>query len=81
MRIIAITLNHPYIVIIATKFLGVSDSNPGAYNLQIDDVCVYDQEYYEEMEVDVASFETINVEFPEWCLCNWQNWFDSMPER
>ena len=60
-------------------FLGVSDGNPGAYNLQIDDVCVYDQEYYEEMEVDVASFETVNVEFPEWCICNWQDpaWADT----
>ena len=60
-------------------FLGVGDANPGAYNLQIDDVCVYDQEYYEEMEVTVPGASIINVEFPEWCICNWNDpaWADT----
>jgi len=58
--------------VIWISFEGNCDQNPGAYNLQIDDVSVYDQEYYEEMDVDVSAGETVNVEFPEWCPCNWQ---------
>ena len=60
-------------------FYGVGDANPGAYNLQIDDVCVYDQEYYEEMDVTVPGASTISVEFPEWCICNWNDpaWADT----
>jgi len=61
------------------SFEGNCDSNPGAYNLQIDDFSLYDQEYYEEDEVDIDVGQTVTVEFPEWCPCNWQDpaWADT----
>ena len=55
------------------EFRGYCDYVSTAYDLQIDDVSVYDQEYYEEVLVDVDAGQTVNVEFPEWCLCHWQD--------
>lgn len=54
-------------------FEGNCDSNAGAYELMIDTVNVYDQEYYEEDEVDIDVGQTVTVEFPEWCPCHWQD--------
>jgi hypothetical protein len=58
---------------IILSFEGNCDGNPGAYNLQIDDMSIYDQEYFEEELVDIDAGETVDVEFPQWCPCNWQN--------
>jgi hypothetical protein len=51
-------------------FKGYCDGNSGAYNLFIDDVEKFDQEYYAETTVDIAVGETVEVEFAEeWCPC------------
>jgi hypothetical protein len=59
-------------------FMGYSDGVNGAYNLHIDDVSKYDLEYYAETEIDIASGETVVVEFAEdWCPCGWGEIFNS----
>jgi hypothetical protein len=51
-------------------FKGYGDGNGGAYNMFIDDVRKYDQEYFAETTVDIAVGETVEVEFAEeWCPC------------
>jgi len=51
-------------------FKGFCDGNSQAYNMFIDDVRKYDQEYYAETTVDIAVGETVEVEFDEeWCPC------------
>ena len=51
-------------------FKGYCDGNDQAYNMYIDDVRKYDQEYFAETTVDIAVGETVEVEFDEeWCPC------------
>ncbi len=58
-------------------FKGVCDGNPSAYNLHIDDISKFDQEYYAEKTVDIAVGETVEVEFDEeWCPCLWGQAFN-----
>jgi len=59
--------------VITIVFEGNCDQNPGAYNLQIDDFSLYDQEYYQTKNVDIEVGEELDVEFPEWCPCHWQD--------
>jgi hypothetical protein len=59
-------------------FLGWYDGNPSAYNLFIDDVTKYDQEYYAETLIDIAAGETQVVEFAEeWCPCQYGEVFNA----
>jgi hypothetical protein len=59
-------------------FKGYCDSNPGAYNLHIDDVTKYDQEYFAETTVDIPVAEKVEVEFEEcWEPCLWGELFDA----
>jgi hypothetical protein len=58
-------------------FKGFCDSNPSAYNLHIDDVVKFDQEFYGEEIIDLASLEEATVELGEWCPCLWGEAFDS----
>jgi hypothetical protein len=51
---------------------GICDMPLDAYNLHIDDVCVYDLEYAECTEIDIPSGEVMQVEFPCWTPCKWQ---------
>jgi hypothetical protein len=51
-------------------FVGYCDGNPSAYNLHIDTVTKYDQEFFGEEIVDIPVGETVEVEFDEeWCPC------------
>jgi hypothetical protein len=51
-------------------FVGYCDGNPSAYNLHIDTVSKYDQEYFAETTVDIPVGESIEIEFDEeWCPC------------
>jgi hypothetical protein len=59
-------------------FKGYCDGNSGAYNLHIDDVEKFDQEYYAETTVDIAVGETVQVDFDEeWCPCLYGEVFDT----
>jgi hypothetical protein len=53
------------------QFEGYCDGNGGAYQLHIDDVCVFDLEYQETELVDIDVLEVVQVEFPCWEPCNW----------
>jgi hypothetical protein len=53
-------------------FIGNCDSNPGAYNLHIDDVAKWDLEYEQTKQVDIDVGEEVEVEFTQWCPCLWQ---------
>jgi hypothetical protein len=59
-------------------FKGYCDGNPTAYNLHIDDVTKYDQEFYGETTADIPAGETVEVEFDEeWCPCLYGEVFDT----
>jgi hypothetical protein len=61
-------------------FKGYADANPQAYNIHIDDVSKYDQEFYQEKLVDIDVGETVDVEFDDWCLCHAEDdLWDGMP--
>jgi hypothetical protein len=53
-------------------FEGIADGVAGAYDLYIDTVNVYDQEYMQTELINIDAGETLSVEFPEWCPCHWQ---------
>jgi hypothetical protein len=55
-------------------FHGYADGNPTAYNLHIDEVATFDNEFYAETTVDIGVGEEKDVEFDEcWTPCQWQD--------
>jgi hypothetical protein len=57
--------------------LGICDTNTGAYNLHIEDICIFYMEYDQTKYVDLDSGQELDVEFPEWCPCQWQMIFNT----
>jgi hypothetical protein len=62
-----------YTGLISITFEGNCDNVVTAYDLQIDDFAIYDQEYYQEDDIAVAAGETETLELPQWCPCHWQD--------
>jgi hypothetical protein len=59
-------------------FKGYCDGNSQAYNMHIDTVEKFDQEFYAETTVDIAVGETVQVDFDEeWCPCLYGEVFDT----